>query len=256
MQKNGFNQNTDPAELEKFNRFAEEWWSPKGRFRPVHAFNAVRLKKIQDWIGSRLEAPPENSKPFAGIDLIDVGCGGGLISEPLARQGARVVGVDASKRNIEVAQWHAEKSQVRIDYRHGVIEEAVSQTERFDVVLSLEVLEHVPDPKVLLDACSELLKPNGILIIATLDRTWRSYLLAILGAEYVLRWLPKGTHRWSKFIRPAEIKNALPKGQFTLNEVRGVSFNPLRNRWRISRDTSVNYMMLFQKSVSADHVDQ
>ncbi len=241
-------QNTDPRELERFNRYAEDWWDPQGKFRAVHAFNGVRLSKIEEWVAEKFDRSVTSSKPFHDLSCVDIGCGGGLISEPLAKNGACVTGIDASERNVKVAQWHARKSKVNVKYRHGVIEDILETNEKFDIVLNLEVVEHVPDPNRLLSECVKLLNPNGVLIIATLNRTLRSFLLAIIGAEYVLRWLPRGTHQWPKFIRPNEIKRALSRSQLEFDELCGISYNPLRNTWAITKDTSVNYMILVQKS--------
>ena len=243
-------QNTDPKEIERFNQHAEEWWNPQGRFRPVHAFNDVRLKQIEKWIIDNFERDLTSSRPFNGLSCVDIGCGGGLISEPLAARGARVTGIDASIRNIAIAEWHAHQSEVDVKYRAGVVEDIIAEQQSFDVVLNLEVLEHVPDPNRLISACGKLLKPNGILIFATLNRTIRSFILAILGAEYVLRWLPKGTHQWSRFIQPSEIENMLLQDELTSKDLCGVSYNPLKNKWSITSDSSVNYMMLVQRSIA------
>ena len=243
----GPDKNIDEREIDRFNRHAEAWWDPDGAFKVVHAFNNVRLAKIEKKIAHNFSRNLSSCQPFSGLSCLDIGCGGGLISEPLAKHGAQVTGIDASQKNIEIARLHARDSNVDVDYQQGMIDDISATHNNFDVILNLEVLEHVPDPDRLLSSCIKLLKPNGLLIVSTLNRTLRSFVLAIIGAEYVLRWLPKGTHAWSKFIRPEKIKTTLSQNLLTTSEICGVSFNPFRNKWTVTADTSVNYMIFARK---------
>jgi 2-polyprenyl-6-hydroxyphenyl methylase / 3-demethylubiquinone-9 3-methyltransferase len=244
--------NVDDEEIKRFTAVAEEWWNPNGKFRVIHKFNPVRRDYIISCIADYYARDISGTSPFAGLKILDVGCGAGLLCEPLADLGASVVGIDATARNIEIARWHAVESELSIDYRHCLTEDIEQTGERFDVVLNTEVIEHVVNPHQLLADCSKLLKPNGIMIVATLNRTLKAYLLAIIGAEYVLKWLPKGTHEWKRFLSPSEIKNMIePCGLETVS-VTGVSFNLFSNRWRLSKDTSVNYMLLAAKKTDGD----
>jgi 2-polyprenyl-6-hydroxyphenyl methylase/3-demethylubiquinone-9 3-methyltransferase len=239
--------NIDPTELERFTRLADEWWNPDGQFRPVHKFNLVRLAAIENWIAGNFGRDVSSSAPFADIRILDVGCGAGLMSEPLARLGATLVGLDATPRNVEIARWHAAQNGLDIDYRNSLANRLVEDQERFDVVLNLEVVEHVPDPHQLIKECSALVKPGGIIVIATISRTLRSYLFAIIGAEHILRWLPKGTHRWSRFLRPEEVSQSIEQHGYEIIDVTGVSFSPTRSRWALSTDIGVNYMTLARR---------
>ena len=239
----------DPGEIERFTALAAEWWKPDGKFRTIHKFNPVRRDYIVGQIARHLGRDPNGDSPFAGLRILDVGCGAGLLCEPLAALGATVVGIDATARNIEIARWHAAESHLVLDYRHCLAEHVVETGERFDVVLNTEVVEHVAEPRQLMRECSELVAPGGILIVATLNRTLRAFLLAIIGAEYVLRWLPKGTHDWRRFLKPAEIGAMIRQHGLSLKAVVGVSYNPLHDRWRLSGDASVNYIMLAKKTV-------
>lgn len=238
----------DPAEVAKFTAMAAEWWDPKGKFRPLHKFNPVRLGFIRDTVEPHFGLDPSERKPFSGLRFLDIGCGGGLVSEPMARLGADVTAVDASEANIKTALTHAEQSGLKIDYRAGTVEGLIEAGEApFDVVLNLEVVEHVADPSQFLKDCASLVKPGGLMIVATLNRTAKAFALAIVGAEYVLRWLPRGTHEFEKFLRPEEIERPLSEAGLQPEPAQGVSFNPLLDHWRLSEDTKVNYMMVAQR---------
>jgi 2-polyprenyl-6-hydroxyphenyl methylase/3-demethylubiquinone-9 3-methyltransferase len=238
----------DAEEIARFEAMAEDWWNPTGKFAPLHKFNPVRLTFIRDRLCTRFGLDPSADQPLKGLRLLDIGCGGGLLSEPMARLGATVTGVDASARNIGIAAAHAAQTGVEVDYRAGTIEEMVADGEApFDAVLNCEVVEHVADVELFLGSCTELVRPGGMMVVATLNRTPKSFALAIVGAEYVLRWLPRGTHNWRKFVRPSEIAAALRSGGMTIEELTGVSFNPISDRWRLSKDLDVNYMAVATK---------
>ena len=233
----------DAAEVARFEAMAAEWWDPNGKFRPLHMLNPCRLDYVVDQITAEFGRDPRGPKPLAGLRLLDIGCGGGLLSEPMARLGAEVVGVDAAARNIPVARTHAEQSGLAIDYRHGTAEDLAAAGERFDVVLNMEVVEHVSDPPAYLAACAALLKPGGLMIASTLNRTARAFALAVVGAERVLRWLPPGTHDWRRFITPDELFALLRQAGLEPVDRKGFVFDPLRWSWRLSdRDLSVNYV--------------
>lgn len=232
----------DPDEIARFEAMAAEWWDPHGKFRPLHKFNPVRLAWIRDRLLARFGRDGASPRPLEGLRILDIGCGGGLVSEPMARLGAEVVGVDASHRNVEVARIHAAQGGLAIDYRQGTAEDLLAAGERFDAVLSLEVVEHVADPAAFLGACAGLVAPSGALFVATINRTPQAFALAIVGAEYVLRWLPRGTHSWSKFVRPSEVAAALRPTGLELREFAGMSYNPLRDAWSAGRDLGVNYI--------------
>ncbi|MFN8831339.1 MAG: bifunctional 2-polyprenyl-6-hydroxyphenol methylase/3-demethylubiquinol 3-O-methyltransferase UbiG [Labrys sp. (in: a-proteobacteria)] len=234
----------DAAEVERFGRLAAEWWNPRGKFKPLHKFNPVRLSYIKREIAFRFGRDDKALDALTGLSVIDIGCGGGLIAEPLARLGATVTGVDAARTNIEVAKIHAGQSGLAIDYRCTTAEGVEATGERYDVVLALEIVEHVVDPAAFLRSCAALVKPGGLLFVATLNRTMKAYALAIIGAEYVLGWLPKGTHQWEKFVTPGEIESALVPVGLSILDRQGVVFNPLRDEWRLARDMDVNYMIL------------
>jgi len=233
----------DPDEIAKFTAMAEAWWDPNGKFRPLHQLNPVRLEFIRDRACAHLGRDPLASQPLAGLRVLDVGCGGGLLCEPLTRLGAQVVGIDAAEKNIEIAGHHAAGAGLKIDYRHAPAEVLAQAGETFDVVLNMEVVEHVAEPGAFLETCAALVAPGGSSIIATLNRTPKSYLLAIVGAEYVLRWLPRGTHDWGKFLRPSELAAHLRGTGLEIEVMTGVSYNPLDAHWRLSRDLDVNYMV-------------
>lgn len=233
----------DPAEVAKFEAMAAEWWDPNGKFRPLHLMNPCRLDYITTQIAAEFGRDLKSPRPFAGLRILDIGCGGGLLSEPMARLGADVVGADAAPRNIPVARIHAENQGLAIDYRHTTAEDLAAAGERFDVVLNMEVVEHVSDPQAYLTACRELLKPGGLMICSTLNRNGKSFLMAIIGAEWVMRWLPKGTHDWQKFITPDELYALIEKAGLTPVDRKGMVFNPVSWSWSLSaRDLSVNYV--------------
>ena len=233
----------DPAEVEKFQAMATEWWDPDGKFKPLHLLNPCRLDYICAQIAGEFGRDLTGDAPFRGLRILDIGCGGGLLSEPMARLGATVVGADAAERNIPVAQLHAEQSGLNIDYRHTTAEALVTAGEQFDVVLNMEVVEHVADPLIYLTACQELLKPGGLMICSTINRNPKSYMMAIVGAEVVMRWLPKGTHDWQKFITPDELFDLLKSSVLEPVDRKGFVFNPILWSWSLSeRDLSVNYV--------------
>jgi 2-polyprenyl-6-hydroxyphenyl methylase/3-demethylubiquinone-9 3-methyltransferase len=234
----------DPAEVERFSRIAAEWWDPHGKFAPLHRFNPVRLGFIRDQALYRFKRDPQARRPFEGLRLLDIGCGGGLLCEPMTRLGFQVTGVDASERNIGTARAHAAEQGLEIDYRASTAEALVEAGEPlFDIILNMEVIEHVADPGEYLRSCAQLLKPGGLMIVATLNRTLKALALAKVGAEYVLRWLPAGTHDWSKFLKPDEIRGFLAGAPVAVDGPFGVVFNPLTGKWTESADTAVNYMM-------------
>ena len=233
----------DAAEVAKFEAMAAEWWDPAGKFRPLHLMNPCRLDYITRQISAEYGRDLTGPLPFAGLRILDIGCGGGLLSEPMARLGATVVGADAAPRNISVARIHAEQSGLTIDYRHTTAEALAAAGERFDVVLNMEVVEHVADPLAYLTACHDLLKPGGLMICSTLNRNAKSFALAIVGAEWVMRWLPKGTHDWQKFITPDELYALIRRAGLDPVDRKGMVFNPVSWRWGLSdRDLSVNYV--------------
>lgn len=233
----------DPLEIAKFEAMAAEWWDPKGKFKPLHMLNPCRLDYITSQIAGEFDRDLSGDSPFAGLRILDIGCGGGLLCEPMARLGATVVGADAAERNIPVAQVHAEQSGLTVDYRHTTAEAMAEAGEQFDVVLNMEVVEHVADPLAYLTACRQLLKPAGLHICSTINRNPKSFAMAIVGAEYVMRWLPKGTHEWSKFITPDELFELLTQAGMNPVDRKGFVFNPVTWAWRLSsRDLSVNYV--------------
>ena len=232
----------DPGEVARFEAIAERWWDTEGSFRPLHQLNPVRIAYVRDLIAARLNRDPKAPRPLDGIALLDIGCGGGLIAEPMARLGASVTGIDVVERNVEVARLHAAQSRLGIDYRYQPAEAVAARGERFDVVLALEVVEHVVDLPAFLATCATLLKPGGALFAATLNRTPQSFAFGIVAAEYVLGLLPRGTHRWSKFVRPSELVHALERAGIRVERLDGVSYDPLRGRFALSRNLAVNYM--------------
>ncbi len=239
----------DPAEVEKFSKLAAEWWNPKGRMGVLHVFNPVRLDYIKDQVTARLARDPLVRRPFEGLRFLDIGCGGGLLCEPMARLGATVVGVDPSEKNIKTATVHAAEMALGIDYRVGTAEALASAGEKFDVILNMEVIEHVADPASFAATCCSMLKPSGLMIVATLNRTGKSFALAIVGAEYVLGWLPKGTHQWEKFVTPEELKSWLTAGGTNVVAETGIAYHPLAGEWRRSRDMGVNYMVVAERII-------
>jgi 2-polyprenyl-6-hydroxyphenyl methylase/3-demethylubiquinone-9 3-methyltransferase len=233
----------DPREVANFAAIAEEWWRPDGKFRPLHRLNPARLGYIRDRLVTHFDLPGDARRPLEGLRLLDIGCGGGLVAEPLARLGAAVTGIDAAERNIQVAAQHAEGGGLAIEYRCAAAEDLVAAGERFDAVLALEVVEHVADVPGFLQACAGLVRPGGLFLASTLNRTVRAFATAIIGAEYVMRWLPPGTHDWRRFLRPHELARAVRASGLSVTDIAGLSYRPLRDEWRISADTGVNYLM-------------
>ncbi|MDZ5699877.1 MULTISPECIES: bifunctional 2-polyprenyl-6-hydroxyphenol methylase/3-demethylubiquinol 3-O-methyltransferase UbiG [Phyllobacteriaceae] len=241
----------DAGEVERFSALAAEWWNPNGKFRPLHKFNPVRLAYIRDHVAAHFGRDPRAAQPFANLRFLDIGCGGGLLCEPMARLGAEVVGADASETNIEVARLHAADSGVKVDYRAEPAESLADKGEKFDVILNMEVVEHVADLDLFIGKCAEMLNPGGIMFVATINRTLKALGLAIIGAEYLLRWLPRGTHQYGKLVRPEELERALTGAGLVMRDRTGVIYNPLSDRWQRSRDMDVNYMVLAEKNASA-----
>ena len=233
-------------EIEKFSKIASQWWDPDGKFKPLHNFNPIRIGYIKDSIIKHYKIK-SSTKPFKKINILDIGCGGGLLSEPMCRLGANVVGIDASKKNIEVAKFHAKKNNLKINYRCSS-PEVFKSNKKFDVVLNMEIIEHVEDVNLFIKKSSQLLKKNGLMFIATLNKTLKSYLFAIIGAEYVLRWLPIGTHDWEKFVKPEDLIKISKKNNLKIEKLNGFNYNILKNKWNISKNSSVNYIALFKKN--------
>ena len=233
-------------EVEKFSKMAAEWWDPKGKFKPLHKFNPIRIKYIKENIINNFKLN-NKKKPLKKINILDIGCGGGLISEPMQRLGANVTGIDASIKNINIAKLHAKKNKLNIKYLCSSPEK-LNTKKKFDVILNLEIIEHVKDVKFFLESCSKLLKKNGLMFVATINKTLKSYVFAIVGAEYVLRWLPIGTHDWEKFIKPEDLKKILKNNSLVLNKLDGMNFNIIKDEWNISKDTSINYIAKFIKN--------
>ncbi|ACT58498.1 bifunctional 2-polyprenyl-6-hydroxyphenol methylase/3-demethylubiquinol 3-O-methyltransferase UbiG [Hirschia baltica] len=239
----------DENEIEKFRAMASEWWDPKGKFKPLHKFNPVRLAFLRDKIVSHFNLNNTSHTPLEGLRILDIGCGGGLVSEPIARLGAKMTSVDAGEANIKTAMTHAQETGVKIDYRVGTVEELIENGEPpFDVVLNLEVIEHVADPHQFIKDTASLVKPGGMIFVASINRTSKAFALAIVGAEYIMGWLPKGTHEFHKLVKPTEAKQALKAGGISIQETTGVSYNPLSGEWSLSSDTMVNYMCVGTRS--------
>ena len=233
----------DSGEVAKFAALAEEWWDADGKFRPLHRLNPVRLEFLRDRVAERFGRDIRAERPFAGLAVLDVGCGGGLLCEPMARLGAQVTGIDAAAESIGVARAHAVAMGLSIDYRAAAAADLAHTGEAFDVVLSMEVVEHVAERDAFVADCARLVRPGGLMVLATLNRTPKSFLLAIVGAEYVLRWLPRGTHEWRRFVRPSELAASLRRAGMTMTEIAGVAYDPLQDRWRLApQDIDVNYM--------------
>lgn len=241
----------DEREIAKFSALAREWWDPNGKFKPLHKFNPVRLSVIRRAITGHFARDVRSAKALEGLRVLDIGCGGGLVSEPLARQGADVLGADAAETNVEVARIHARQSGVAVDYRATTAEDLAAAGETFDVVLALEIVEHVADVEAFLAACAAMVRPGGLLVIATINRTAKAFALAIVGAEYVLRWLPRGTHHYEKLVKPAEVAAALKAAGMRPGEPIGVAYDPLRAEWTVSDDVDVNYMMMADRPPNA-----
>ncbi len=234
----------DQAEVDRFSAMASEWWDPTGKFRPLHKFNPVRLTYIRDQATAHFNRDPKMPRPLQDLRVLDIGCGGGLLSEPVARMGATVVGADPSETNVEIAKIHAAQSSVAVDYRAVTAEDLAAAGEQFDIILNMEVVEHVADVDLFLSACARMVKPGGLMFIATINRTMKALALAIVGAEYVLRWLPRGTHQYEKLVRPHEIEAPLAGSGMRIIDRTGVFYSPLTDSWNLSRDMDVNYMLL------------
>ncbi len=233
-------------EIDKFSKMANEWWDPEGKFKPLHKFNPIRIKYIKENIINNFKLK-NKFRPLSGINILDIGCGGGLLSEPMSRMGANVTGIDASDKNIKIAKLHSKKNKLKINYLCSSPEK-LKITKKFDVILNMEIVEHVEDIDFFLKSCSKLLKKNGLMFVATINKTLKSYIFAIVGAEYVLRWLPIGTHEWEKFVKPEDLKKILMKYDLSLNKLEGMNFNIIKDEWSISRDLSVNYIAKFIKN--------
>jgi len=240
----------NPDEIAKFAAMAEEWWDPAGKFKPLHKFNPVRLGYIRDKAIGHFGRDGSKRRPFEGLRILDIGCGGGLLSEPMARLGADVVGIDAGEKNIRIAKLHADQSGLDIDYRATTAEALAASGEQFDIVLNMEVVEHVDNMPLYMKSCADLVAPGGLLFTATINRTLRAYALAIVGAEQVLRWLPRGTHDYAKFLTPEEISALVSRNGLKVVEKTGVVFHPLADEWRRSRDTGINYMVLAERAAA------
>ncbi len=234
----------DTDEVERFSALAEGWWDPKGSMAPLHRLNPARLGFLRQGLATHFNRDPKSLRPFEGLRILDIGCGGGLISEPLARLGADVTGIDASGANVAVARAHARDTDLEIDYRQASAEELAAAGRRFDAVMALEIVEHVADLDAFLQAAATLVRPGGAFIVSTLNRTPKSLLFAIVGAEYVMGWLPRGTHRWDRFLRPSELAAALRRQGLQMREIRGLVYDLLAGEWRIGRDLGVNYLCL------------
>jgi 2-polyprenyl-6-hydroxyphenyl methylase/3-demethylubiquinone-9 3-methyltransferase len=239
----------DAAEVARFAAMADEWWHPRGKMRPLHKFNPVRIAFIRDGACTHYGADPKALDCLSGFSVLDVGCGGGILAEPLARLGAEVVGIDPAAENVAAARLHAEKAGVEVDYRAETIEELAETGRRFDIVVASEVVEHVTDIGLFLHHCAECVKPGGLLVVTTINRTLKSFALAIIGAEYILRWLPVGTHRWDRLVTPEELEAALSAAGLVVTEEAGVVYSPLADEWRRDEDMDVNYMMLAHKRI-------
>jgi 2-polyprenyl-6-hydroxyphenyl methylase/3-demethylubiquinone-9 3-methyltransferase len=237
----------DKAEVERFSRLAADWWDPHGPMAPLHKLNPLRLEFIRDKTAARFERDTRKLDCLKALRILDIGCGAGILSEPLARLGADMVGADPSEENIAAASAHAEESGLAVDYRATSAEDLAAQGEHFDVVLAMEVVEHVTDVGDFVATCASMVKPGGLMIAATLNRTLKSFALAIVGAEYILRWLPRGTHQWDKFVTPRELETAIERSGLNVTGERGVVYNPFADRWLLSADMDVNYMLVAEK---------
>ncbi len=234
-------------EIQKFSNLAEEWWDVNGKFKPLHMFNPIRIEYILDQISKYYKLDRKKKLLLNNLEILDIGCGGGLISEPMARLGANVTGIDASEKNIKIASLHCKENNLKINYLNRSPEQ-LDEKEKFDIILNLEIVEHVNDVDLYLKSCYHLLKKNGLMFTATLNRTLTSYVKAIIGAEYILRWLPIGTHDWNKFIKPEEMQKKLSEIKFLTNDIKGLEFNPILNKWKKSNNLSVNYIICSLKT--------
>jgi len=237
----------DKKEVEKFSRLAKDWWNPHGKFKPIHLFNPIRIEFIKEKLISHFKLNPNTEKPLKNLKILDIGCGGGLLCEPMSRLGSDITGIDVSKNNIEVAKLHAKEMNLNIEYLHSSPENIHLENE-FDVILNMEVVEHVSDVNLFIQKCSGLIKKNGIMFTATINKNLKSYFFAILGAEYILRWLPIGTHDWNKFLTPQELEKVTNKNDFSFDETVGMKFNLILQKWYRSKDSSVNYISTFIKN--------
>ena len=239
------NNTINKEEIEKFNKLAEEWWDPEGKFKPLHKFNPIRIEYIKNNIIKEFNIK-NKKKPFSNLEILDIGCGGGLLTEPMHRLGGSVTGIDASKRNIYIAKVHARKNNLKINYICSSPENLKSK-KKYDIILNMEVVEHVNDLKFFIKSCSSLLKKNGIMFISTINKTLKSYVFAIIGAEYILNWLPVGTHDWFKFVEPEKLENLCKNNKLNLSDIRGLSYNVLIDKWVVNKNTQVNYISKFKK---------
>ena len=240
------NNTINKEEIEKFSKIADEWWDPEGKFKPLHKFNPIRISYLKENIIKTFKLNNKKS-PLKNVKILDIGCGGGLLSEPMCRLGASVTGIDASEKNIDIAKLHSKKNNLKIDYFCSSPEK-FKVKDKFDVILNMEIVEHVEDINIFLKSCTNLLKKNGIMFVATLNKTLKSYIFAIVGAEYILRWLPIGTHEWEKFVTPNELISILKKNNLKLDKIDGMNFSILTNRWKVGNDKSVNYIAKFVKN--------
>jgi 2-polyprenyl-6-hydroxyphenyl methylase/3-demethylubiquinone-9 3-methyltransferase len=238
----------DSTEVAKFNAMAEAWWDPHGDFKPLHQLNPTRIAFLRDTAARHFGRVASDDAPLDGLALCEIGCGGGLLTEPMRRLGAEVTGVDPSQRNIGIARAHAEKGGLKITYLQCAAEDMVEREERYDIVLAMEVIEHVANVDAFIASCAQLVRPGGLIFFATINRTAKAYALAIVGAEYVMRWLPRGTHDWRKFVKPSELAHPLRRAGFSIAEMTGVSYNPLADRWALTRDLDVNYMLAAKRT--------
>lgn len=234
------------GEIDKFSKIANEWWDPEGKFKPLHKFNPIRIQYIKENITKHFNINKKNL-PLRNLKILDIGCGGGLLSEPMSRLGAKVTGIDASEKNIKIANAHLKKSKLKINYVCASPESLKATKEQFDVILNMEIVEHVEDVELFIKKSSELLKKKGLMFVATLNKTLKSYIFAIVGAEYILGWLPIGTHEWEKFVEPSKLIEYGKRNSLKLEKINGMKFNPLNNKWNISEDSSVNYIAEFKK---------
>ncbi|HEY8194338.1 MAG TPA: bifunctional 2-polyprenyl-6-hydroxyphenol methylase/3-demethylubiquinol 3-O-methyltransferase UbiG [Hyphomicrobium sp.] len=245
------NATLDPEEVQRFSRLASEWWDPNGKFRPLHQIGPPRLSFIRDEAVAHFDRDPKALRPLSGLTALDIGCGGGLVAEPLSRMGATVTAIDPAERNIAIAKSHAEAQGLAVDYRAARVEDLVAEKRTFDIVACLEVVEHVPDPEKFVAECSALVRPGGLAIFSTINRTFKAWALAIVGAEYILGWLPRGTHQWDRFIKPEDLARFVEAAGLEAPRFEGITYNPLRDVWSRNPDTDVNYLMSAKKAATA-----